>query len=118
MITSLSEMNALRAIRKLGAPPIVKACDSLYFAAAPPCEACAGDNRAPAERAKSEYPDGHQAATCGKPAGLTLSSQLGKVKLERHAGVTDAMTDAYKAGSAKSFHEAVKAAVAAREGEQ
>jgi hypothetical protein len=117
MITSLSEMNALRAIRKLAEPPIVKACDSLYFAAAPPCEACAADSRTPAERAKSEYPEGHQAKACGKPAGLILSSQLGKVKLERHADVTDAMADAYKNGSAKSFHEAVKAAVAAREGE-
>lgn len=115
MITSLSEMNALRAIRKLDIPPVVKACDSLYFVAPPPCEACAADTRSPADRARSEYPEGHQAKTCGKPRGLTLSGQLGKVKLERHADVTDDMTTAYANGSAKSFHEAVKAAVAAQE---
>ena len=113
MITSLSEMNALRAIRKCETVPIVKACDSLYFAATPPCQGCTADNRNPAERAESEFPAGHDPKTCGKPKGLTLSGQLGKVKLERHASVTSAMADAYSNGSAKSFHEAVKAAVTA-----
>jgi hypothetical protein len=117
MITSLSEVNALRLIRKCDTPPAVKACDSLYWIAAPPCQACTADARTPEERAKSEFPEGHQAQACGKPKGLIVGGQLGKVKLERHATVTDAASTAYKDGSAKSFHEAVKAAAAAREGE-
>jgi hypothetical protein len=111
MFTSLSEMNAFRLVRKSDQQPLVKACDSLYFAAAPPCDACAADTRALPERGKREYPRGHQPAKCGKPKGLVIGTPLGKAKLERHAGVTQAMRDAYKDGSAKSFHEAVKTAV-------
>jgi hypothetical protein len=113
-ITSLSEMNALRAIRKCEVPPLVKACDSLYWVAEPPCEACAGNDRAPAEMAKAPDPPGHR-EPCGKPKGLVVSGQLGKFKVERHAVVTPEMTDAYKNASAKSFHEAVKAAVTAQQ---
>jgi hypothetical protein len=112
-VTSLSEMNALRAIDKCETPPLVKACDSLYWVAPPPCDACASDRRAPLERKKNPDPPGH-AEPCGKPAGLTVGDQLGKFKLERYGAVTDAMTDAYKAGQPKNFHDAVKQADQAR----
>jgi hypothetical protein len=82
-ITSLAEVNALRAIGKCADKPLVKACDSLYWIA----------DHAPYE-----------------PAGLTITAQLGKFKLERHGQVSPAMIDAYKAGQPKSFHDAVKAA--------
>jgi hypothetical protein len=117
MFTSLSEMNAFRLVRKAPADqqPIVKACDSLYFAAPPPCDACAADSRTIPERGKREYPRGHQPDRCGKPKGLVIGTPLGKAKLERHARVTQGMRDAYKDGSAKSFHEAVKTAVKAEQ---
>jgi hypothetical protein len=103
-VTSLAEVNAFRAIDKATEPPVVKACDSLYWLAptfVPLCDACRRG-----EPAKHAQP-------CGKPEGITVSSQLGKFKLERHADVTAAMIDAYKAGQPRSFHDAVKTAASA-----
>lgn len=103
-VTSLAEMNAFRAIDKCEVPPLVKACDSLYWVtAAPPCEGC--------QHADAEA----HTEPCALPAGLTASTQLGKFKLERFGIVTDAMTAAYKAGQPKNFHDAVKAADDARQ---
>jgi hypothetical protein len=101
--TSLAEVNAFRAIDKCPTPPLVKACDSLYWvSSAPPCEAC-----------QHADPDQHT-EPCAMPDGLIVSPQLGKFKLERFGAVTDAMTGAYKAGQPKNFHDAVKAADQAR----
>lgn len=110
MITSLSEMNALRAIDKCETPAVVKCADTMYFLAPPPCEACQADNRTKAQREEAPNPSGH-VKDCGKPAGLVVSPlQLGKVKLERVAEVTPEIIAAYKDGSATRFHQAVKIA--------
>jgi hypothetical protein len=87
MIVSTAEANALRAFAKCDVQPVAKMADCAYWIA----------DSAPYV-----------------PSGLIISSQLGKWKLERSGPVTAGLADAYRAGQAKSVHEAAKAADAER----
>jgi hypothetical protein len=83
MIVSTAEANALRAFRKCAVQPIAKMADSAYWVA----------DTAPST-----------------PAGLIVSGQLGKWKVERHGPVTADLVDAYRAkdATARTIHDIAK----------
>jgi hypothetical protein len=83
MIVSTAEANALRALGKCETPPVAKIADTAYWVAP-----------------SAPY----------TPAGLIVSGQLGKWKLERYGPVTAELADTYRAkdASARTIHEIAK----------
>jgi Domain of unknown function (DUF927) len=83
IIVATAEANALRAFGKCDVQPVAKIADTAYWVA--------------------------ESAPC-TPAGLQISPQLGKWKLERWGLVTAEFVRGYKAGEPRTLHEAAKVA--------